>query len=327
MIDIEPNEFEIMVELAKHISVCPSKDPDEFCKQAKELSCMIPERIKAVLKEFVIRGSPTGFLLFGGILENDDFIVMTPPDNTRKIGETTTLAKIQAILISFMGEMIAYEAEGYGELFQDVVPVESMAKNQTSVGSNTELEIHTEQAFSKLRPDFLSLACLRGDPNAFTYILPVGTILDNLSIDEIELLNKPHWYTGVDLSFKLNGHEFIEGDIRGPMSILGIDKSDIENPAFSLRFDQDLMYGTNDESQQMIKKVVDIYYRCRISHNLKPGEIIFLDNRFAVHGRSPFFPKYDGNDRFLVRCFATLDYDSSAHARMGGGRTVSAIYS
>lgn len=91
-------------------------------------------------------------------------------------------------------------AEGYGRLFQDVVPVKSMANDQTSIGSNTELEIHTEQAFSRLRPHFLSLACLRGDDSAFTYILPIQSILDNLTETEIELLKQPLWYTGVDLS-------------------------------------------------------------------------------------------------------------------------------
>jgi L-asparagine oxygenase len=220
--------------------------------------------------------------------------------------------------------MIAYEAEGYGLLFQDVIPDKLMANNQTSIGSNTELEIHTEQAFSKLRPDFLSLACLRGDKNALTYILPMQAILDNLSKEEIELLKKPNWYTGVDLSFKLNGHEFIEGDIRGPMPILNKNSTTGE---LELIFDQDLMLGIDAKSNELIKKIVDIYYKHRIHHNLKPGEIIIIDNRFAVHGRSPFFPEYDGKDRFLVRCFATLDYNKSKHARIDGARTVAAIYS
>jgi L-asparagine oxygenase len=60
---------------------------------------------------------------------------------------------------------------------------------------------------------------------------------------------------------------------------------------------------------------------------LKPGEIIIIDNRHAVHGRSPFFPKYDGKDRFLVRCFSVFDYNSSLYARPFDSRVVSAIYS
>jgi L-asparagine oxygenase len=76
----------------------------------------------------------------------------------------------------------------------------------------------------------------------------------------------------------------------------------------------------------MIKKIVDIYYKHRISHNLKQGEILFVDNRIAVHGRSPFTPNYDGKDRFLIRCFATFDYDKSNYARQPNSRNILAIY-
>lgn len=231
--------------------------------------------------------------------------------------------------MSVLGQMIAYEAEGGGQLFQDTVPDKSMANNQSSIGSHTELEIHTEQAFSKLRPDFLSLACLRGDPEALTYVLPLQAILENLSNEEIDLLKQPLWTTSVDLSFRLYGLEFIEGDIRGPMPILSRRAEGLvfDKHPLGLVFDQDLMRGIDILSQKMIDKIVDIYYKHRIAHNLQPGEIIFIDNRTALHGRSPFFPRYDGNDRFLTRCFATLDYDRSEYARMKGSRTIAAIYS
>jgi L-asparagine oxygenase len=327
IIIFDNNEFEIIIKLANQLSISPSNNPDEFCKKAKELSKMVPNRIKLILYDFIKIGSPTGYILFTGIYTNNEEILEcippTPSSNKYKIGEGTLLARIQAILIHIIGEMIAYEAEGYGELFQDIVPDISMANKQTSIGSNTELEIHTEQAFSKLRPDFLSLACLRGDDNAYTYILPIQTILEKLSFQEIDLLKQPLWYTGVDLSFKLNNHEFQEGDIRGPMPILQTS----ENGDLKLVFDQDLMRGIDDISNQLIKKIIDIYYEYRIQHSLKSGEIIFIDNRMAVHGRSPFFPKYDGNDRFLIRCFATLNYHDSEYARINGGRTVATIYS
>jgi L-asparagine oxygenase len=122
------------------------------------------------------------------------------------------------------------------------------------------------------------------------------------------------------LSFKLNGNEFIEGDIRGPFPILSDDGR-------FLRFDQDLMTGIIEYADKMIPRIVDIYYNHRFRHSLLPGEIIFIDNRRALHGRSPFFPKYDGYDRFLIRCFSAVDYEKSAHARPDGGRMVAAIYS
>jgi L-asparagine oxygenase len=246
----------------------------------------------------------------------------TPDNNNSKIGETTLLACIQSMFIHLIGEMIAYEAEGYGRLFQDVVPVKKMENEQTSVGSNTELEIHTEQAFSKLRPDILSLACIRGDNQAQTYILPVQYILEDMDEKEREILKQPLWKTGVDLSFKLNNNEFIEGDIRGPLPIIS---GNIDDP--KLTFDQDLMFGTNEESEKLIQKIIETYYKKRIQHNLQTGEIILIDNMRAVHGRSPFYPKYDGNDRFLIRCFGVYNYEYSSYARKDGGRMVSAIYS
>jgi L-asparagine oxygenase len=322
VLELNNEEIESLINMSSILRINPSEEPDHFCKHAKMLSDCIYDRIKHTIYNFIKYGSETGFLLIKTIPIDDSSLPDTPPDNTYKVGEKTTLAKIQSIIMGVFSHLIAYEAEGYGRLFQDVVPTKSMSKDQTSLGSNTELEIHTEQAFSKLKPDLISLACIRGDPSAITYILPVKHIIDNMSQEENELLRKPLWKTGVDLSFKLNGHEFIDGDIRGPLPII---QGSIDDP--QLVFDQDLMTGITEESDKIIKKIVDIYYKHRLSHNLKPGEIIIIDNRRAVHGRSPFFPNFDGKDRFLIRCFSTLDYAKSSYARADSGRVISAIYS
>jgi L-asparagine oxygenase len=318
IIDFNKKEIDVLVNLAKSLKTSPSKYPDLFCVEAKRLADKIPGRIREHLIEFSKRGSKSGFLLLRGLPV--DLSVPTPTNNNERVGETTNLAKIQGILMESISELVAYEAEGYGRIFQDVVPVQAMAKDQTSVGSNAELEIHTEQAFSRLRPDILSLACLRGDVNAKTYILPVGSIMSHMTPEEKYLLRLQLWKTGVDLSFKLHGQEFIEGDVRGPMPIIHGEE---EDPF--LRFDQDLMYSLNEFGIHLLKKIVAIYYEVRGQHNLMSGEIILIDNNRAVHGRSPFFPRYDGSDRFLVRCFGTFDYEKTAHARKG--RTISAIYS
>jgi len=332
IINLSEEDIQKLINLADQIGTIPSINPEIFCKQSKILSHRIPKRIKDKLMDFAIHGSPTGFLLIKNIPIDNVTLADTPPSNNHKIGETTVLARIQSILINSIAEMLSYEAEGYGRLFQDIIPMKSMANNQTSVSSNVELEIHTEQAFSKLRPDILSLACLRGDVNALTHILPIQKIIDNVTSEEMELLKQPLWNTGVDLSFKINGNEFIDGDIRGPFSIINDNNDNNENNKksdknYTLLFDQDLMKGIEEQYDVMIKRIVDIYYKERISHNLKQGEIVLIDNRRAVHGRSPFKPKYDGKDRFLIRCFATFDYDKSKYARPNNSRNILAIYS
>jgi L-asparagine oxygenase len=312
----------LLLKLIKKIKIFPSKDTKLFCEQIKNISLELPENIKNEFINFKKNGSKNGVLFLNINLLNNEDLVITPSTNNLNIGETSELSKIQAILMSIMGELVSYEAEANGSLFQDIIPLKSMSNNQTSTGSKFELEIHTEQAFSKLRPDIISLCCLRGDVNAMTYILPIDCIINNMTSYEIELLKKPLWKTSVDLSFKLNGINFKEGDIRGPFPII---QGTNENPI--LVFDQDLMFGINEESNTLINKVVDIYYKYRVSYNLKPGDIIFIDNNRAVHGRSPYSPKFNGEDRFLVRCFLVFDYNRISDACDKKYNMISAIYS
>ena len=101
------------------------------------------------------------------------------------------------------------------------VPNRALALTQTSLGSGVELELHTEQCFSRIRPDILSLACLRGHPGARTFSLPAHALLAHLTPAERAMLREPLWMTGVDGSFRLDGnHTFLEGDVRGPLAII-----------------------------------------------------------------------------------------------------------
>jgi L-asparagine oxygenase len=321
-IDLTNEEVNLLKTLAKKVNLSPSQQPQLFCNEIKCLLREIPETIYNILINFKKYGSNTGCLLLHIPPHDTTILPPTPDGNQYKIGETTELSKIQAILMTIMGTMVSYEAEGYGNLFQDVVPVKSMLNEQTSTGSNFELEIHTEQAFSQLRPDILSLSCLRGDPNAFTYILHIESILNNMSKHEISLLKQPLWKIGVDLSFKMNESEFIEGNIRGPFPII---QGTEDNPI--LVFDQDLMFGITEESDSLIDKIVNLYYTHRNSYNLTPGDIIFIDNNRAVHGRSSFFPKFDGLDRFLIRSFLVFDYERVKHACIKRENMISALFS
>lgn len=311
-ISLTTDEINQLIDIATKNKVNPSIHPELFCKLSKHLAVFLPINVKNSLHRFSVSNhtKENPFILFRNVLSTK-FTENTPEDIHQHIGEITLLSKIQSILLNHLGEMISYEAEGNGYLFQDIVPVKEMSALQTSIGSNAELEIHTEQAFSNLRPDILCLACLKTDENAWTYILPVSVLLSHLSEDEIDLLWQPLWHIGVDLSFRINGKE---EEIRGPISILHSENSENRDNLF-LVFDQDLMKGITEEAQQMISKITDIYYKYRMAYCLQPGDILLLDNRYVVHGRSSFSPKYDGNDRFLIRSFGVFNYSKSEYAR------------
>ena len=231
--------------LINSITKCPIESPIQFCEHSKGLSNFLSKSVKTTLLDFQKNTTNLGCMLISNI-----------PIIDSNSG-VNTLYKIQSLFVNAIPytEMISYEAEGDGKLFQNIFPKKSMATEQTSL-SSTELEIHTEQAFSQIRPDILSLACLRGDINAMTYILPVKTILENLSETEAELLRSPLWNFGVDLSFKINSSDFIDGYKRGPFPII---TGPPEDPL--LRFDQDLISGITEPANELVKKIIDIYYK------------------------------------------------------------------
>ena len=171
----ERNVFLSLIQPLHNIS--PTRETELYMSLVKNASKEIPYRIKKIIDDFKECKYPQGVLLFKNIPVDEDYI-KTPDNNTFHIGEDTIMSKIQAIINTYIGEMVSYEAEGDGRLFQDMVPNKKLAQTQTSLGSKVELELHTEQAFSDLRPDYLSLACLKGDSQAKTYYLHVDKVVN-----------------------------------------------------------------------------------------------------------------------------------------------------
>ena len=50
----------------------------------------------------------------------------------------------------------------------------------------------------------------------------------------------------------------------------------------------------------------------------RTGDLLIVDNRRAVHGRSQFTPRYDGFDRWLQRMSVVRDPIASVSDRRGG---------
>ena len=320
-ISLTQEEAETLVQLTQNITAFASGDPELFVQQCTDCVPFIPQRVLDDLHLFVDNGTESGFLLIQNPIPSE-WLPPTPPDNTYLISEKTVLGKMQAILLCAISNLIAYEPEGFGFLFQDMLPI-YVNTTTDGLGRNADNEVHTEQAFSDLRPDIFSLACLRADISSSMFTLPVSKVIEHTSTDDLPLLWQPLWYINADMSFEMNGQPFVEGNVRGPYPIL---TGTAENPF--LRFDQGLMFGTDASSNDIIPKIVDTYYQYRYEYILQPNEIMIVDNRRAIHGKYPYSPSYEGNDRYYSRCFSVFDYEKSAYARSDiYTRMVLAIYS
>jgi L-asparagine oxygenase len=114
----------------------------------------------------------------------------------------------------------------------------------------------------------------------------------------------------------------VNKNLRGPIAILYGETNDPR-----MVYDQDLMVGVNEEANLLKQKITDIYYKYRLKLNLEAGDILFIDNNRVVHGRSSFQPKYNGLDRFLIRCFGLYHFQSTEYAREKNGRMILSKYS
>ena len=85
----------------------------------------------------------------------------------------------------------------------------------------------------------------------------------------------------------------------------------------SMVFDADLMVGTDAVADDALRVLAEAVAEHHTSVVLEPGDLLVVDNSAAVHGRSPFTPRFDGTDRWLQRTFVVPDLSASAADRQG----------
>jgi hypothetical protein len=220
-----------------------------------------------------------------------------------RVSELTLLAAARRL-----GEPVGYEPEHGGDLVQNIVPTAGATERQVSTSSKVELMFHTEAAFHPHRPRYLLLLCLRGDPSARTTLCAIHEVLPFLDEQVVDVLFEPRFRTAVDESY-LDGRRNVLGP---PMPVLTGDRR-----APSMVFDADLTVGTDaaaDDARHALAAAVR--ERCT-SVVLEAGDLLVIDNLAAVHGRSPFAPRFDGSDRWLQRTFVVSDLAPSAAERRG----------
>ena len=195
------------------------------------------------------------------------------------------------------GTVVGYKQEQNGEHIQHVLPNMKTEYGQISTSSKTELHLHTELAFHPYRPEFVYLLCLRGDPTAYTTYARLSRIMDEIETyeeDLLETLQLPLYETSLDESFRTNGEE----DSKFTLPILRKNNAN----EWELTYDYSLMTGLTFEAQQALDTLNNIVIRCTEEVALESGDLLTIDNTQAVHGRRPFQPRYDGTDRWVLRC-------------------------
>lgn len=266
-------------------------DAEAFVTAAARFAAGLPEEILGAIARFRAESHPSGALLLRGLPIGE--VPATPAEPTAATAKDGTSERTLIGIATLLGEPVGYRPELGGRLVQNLVPTRANQHRQTSTSSAVPLLFHTETAFHPYRPAYLALLCLRGDPAADTTLSSIHEVWPRLSARTQDVLFEPRFRTAIDESF-LNGRENVLG---APMPVL----RDRQQP--TMVFDEDLMVGMDPEASAALAELgaATSAYHARV--NLKAGDLLVIDNARAVHGRSPYAPRFDGSDRWLQRTF------------------------
>lgn len=301
-LEIDPRQAKELAtaarQLAAELPADAPLDSQQLLVRAEVALRAVPDIVSALV-EFRVSGNENGALLFRG-LPIDEPLPPTPQDGAYR-GPWRDLAVsslIQIMFMSVLGDVIAYADEKEGRLIQDIAPVPGAERRQENTGSSL-LELHTEDGFHRNKPHHLSLVCLRGDhaAEAITCTASLRACLSTLDPDTIHTLREPVFRVRLASSFVGDGKAYSD-----PMPVLSSATHDPD-----LCADFHATEAMTDAAAAAFEELRHALLGCLVGIAMRTGDMIIVDNRRAVHGRTGFTPRYDGEDRWLRRCFAVAD--------------------
>jgi L-asparagine oxygenase len=307
---LSPRDQQFLVEACRRVGRYDvAAQIEDFVLEAQVQAAQLSEQLRRRLLAFRRFGHPSGGLLIGGVPIGA--LPATPDRADAMVGAKGTGAAALSILVACLGDQYGFRPELGGNVVQDILPVRGFERQQISVGSTVDLHAHTETAFSPHRPDYVALLCLRSDHErrAATTLSSVDAMLPLLDEPTIDVLRQPRFTTKVDPSFLIGG-DLSEDVCIGPICVFTGPR---HRP--QLRADFAEMAGNDPVAQRALESLGDAAIEKRTIVRLDQGEMLVVDNNRAVHGRTPFLPRYDGRDRWLLRSLITRDLARSEDAR------------
>lgn len=294
--ELDPSEIERIEPLFAELRRTADTHGDNALVQSAHVrSGLLPEGLLAALSDFRRFGNPDGVLT----LRNLPVTTRLPatPATPESVADTCTPSVAALLLVmSRLGDPIAYAEEKRGALIQDVCPVPGEEDQQQNTGS-VYFKLHTENAFLEHRPDFIGLLCLREDHDrsAASITSSIRQALPLLTDEQVAILREPRFRTRIAPSFCRDGREqvylppapVLDGPERSPTLCVDFDDTD----------------PCDEVAETAFNALHEALQKVRREFVLRPGDLAIVDNATAVHGRSAFTPRYDGRDRWLQRLF------------------------
>lgn len=312
----------------------PTVEDPNFLADVSLYAHDLPRRLRKFLNDFRLSGGVPAHCVVSGFPINKDGIGPTPSHWDQRSGISTTLPEeiFMMLCCALVGDAFGWATQQGGYLVHDVIPVKGFENTEMGISSGGVLKWHTEDAFHNYRADHVAMMCLRNPDRTAT---TVGELdLSMLTQSEIDCLFEPRFMIRADVSHKPEfapdedrASDLSEIALRRSYEALARVEEDAEMvPILSGRRDApyicadpiyaEVRHGDNEAAAALhaFEYAIDGQLNDVV---LAPGDVLFVDNFKAVHGRQSFNAKYDGSDRWLKRINVTSDLRKSADARTG----------
>jgi L-asparagine oxygenase len=270
-------------------------DEHIFLDQALLFAQELPRGLRQILHRFKLHEPVPCLLITNNPILSSD-IGPTPSGHAnRPLGLPQLLHGLYA---SLLGEPFGFETQQFGRIFNDLISIEGQPGNSSS--GCGKIGLHTEDCVKLFMPDYLGLLCLRNKRGARTLI---SSIFGREIPTEIrDILMSPI---------------FPEVGGRTKRALL-----------FGSPLRPYLRYGSVDSARcepdglRALRYLSETLEAERKAIALTPGDCLYIDNFYGVHGRDPFAPLYGPEARWFCRLVMTRDLRRTRPMRAAPGSRV-----
>jgi Fe(II)/alpha-ketoglutarate-dependent arginine beta-hydroxylase len=298
----------------------------ELFDRAPVLARSLPVRLLDFLAEFRVT-EPSAVCVVSG-LDVDAVRLGPTPDHWRVDQHGSPAFELEIFFLlcaSVLGDVFGWATQQDGRIMHDVLPIKGHEHFEIGSNSLQHLSWHTEDAFHPCRGDYVALMCLKNPDLVETMVCDAGD-LDWSGLD-VDALFEPQFTQLPDNSHLPQNTESSTGDpvidrlrARSFELIRSWNEEPVPRPVlfgdraapymaldpYHMRTD-----GWTDRAAAAFTGLCAEIERRMQDIGLRPGDVVFLDNFRAVHGRRSFRPRYDGSDRWLKRLNVTRNLRGS----------------
>jgi L-asparagine oxygenase len=285
-------------------------DVDTLLARLLQACAVLPAEVVAQLLAFRAAPSAPSSVLISGLPVDAD-LPPTPTDSAGRPAKPGSVSECAILAVAvLLGEPMAYRAEKDGALVQDVFPTRAHRDTPSNESSAASLGFHTELTFSRsfpdrplhaASPDFVLLLGLRcpADRSATTSVVDLRAVCERLDPQHVAALREPQYELMAPYSFTRDDDS--SRPWSAPVALLrGPDQ------APSMAFDT--ACGVRALTPDADKAVAALSDACqdpqlREDVQLRPGDLLAVNNNRAAHSRSSFPAWFDGCDRWLQRVY------------------------